>query len=86
MLQESNENLDALILEEKKRVALEIFQEAWNVAIQEGIEAPILAEIAMFNALTQLGQAEGDESVADLVAALPSRQESGHFVLNRSLQ
>ena len=38
MLRETNENLDALIREEKHRVAVEFMQEAWNSAMQEGID------------------------------------------------
>jgi len=86
MLHEPTENLDALIKEEKRRVALEFFQDAWNAAVQEGIEPSILAETAVFTALTELSEAEGDDSVASLLAALPDRHQSGHFVLNRSLQ
>jgi len=86
MLQENSDNLDALIREEKHRVALEFFQEAWNSAIQEGIEPSILAETAIKNALTNLSSAEGIEPVTALINDLPDRNESGHFIANRSLQ
>ncbi len=86
MLHETNENLDALIREEKHRVALEFFQEAWNNAIGEGIEPSILADTAIITALTQLGHAEGETPVCKLIESLPDRQVSGHFVTNRSLQ
>lgn len=86
MLQEVNENLDALIREEKHRVALEFFQEAWDSAVREDIEPSILAESALTTALTRLGVALGDKAVADLIAELPKRHQSGHFIANRSLQ
>lgn len=86
MLQENSDNLDALIREEKHRVALEFFQDAWNSAIQEGIEPSILAESAIVNALTNLSTAEGDGPVAALITDLPDRNESGHFIADRRLQ
>ena len=86
MLQNSVEELDALIEEEKKRVALEYFQEAWSSAVQEGIEPNILAESAVFAAFSQLGAAEGDEVVGDFISGLPALHESGFFLLDRKLQ
>ena len=86
MLQENSDNLDALIREEKHRVASEFFQDAWNSAIQEGIEPSILAESAIFNALTNLSSADGSELVTTLIEDLPNRNESGHFIADRSLQ
>ena len=86
MLQENSDNLDALIREEKHRVALEFFQDAWNSAIQEGIEPAILADSAIVNALTNLSSAAGEQPVETLIAELPSRNESGHFIADRSLQ
>ena len=86
MLQQNTDNLDALILEEKKRVALEFFEEAWSNAINEGIVASILAETAVFTALSRLVEAEGEDSITKMVSALPQKHESGHFLPNRSLQ
>jgi len=86
MLQHSHDNLDALILEEKKRVAQEFFYEAWANAISEGVEPSILAESAVSTALSLLVEAEGEKSVDGIVAALPQRHECGHFLPNRSLQ
>ena len=86
MLQQSLDNLDAMILEEKKRVALEFFNEAWNSAVEEGIEAKILAESAILAIFTQLADAEGPETVSGFVKALPQRDECGDFLPNRSVQ
>ncbi|MEE9314918.1 MAG: hypothetical protein V3V02_09730 [Rhizobiaceae bacterium] len=83
---ETTDNLDTLIKEEKHRVALEFFQDAWNMAIQEGIEPSILAETALITALTQLHSYDGEPSVSKLLDGLPARFESGHFDAERSLQ
>ncbi len=86
MLLESADNLDNLIQEEKHKVALEFFQDAWNNAVEEGIEPSILAESALMTALTQLQSSEGSTTVEKLVDSLPDRLESGHFDGTRSLQ
>lgn len=86
MHQQTTDNLDAMIQEEKKRVAMEFFGEAWSSALNEGIEASILAESALFTALTRLTEADGEHLVSLLIDDLPKRMESGHFLPNRSLQ
>ncbi|MEM8749534.1 MAG: hypothetical protein AAGF28_04490 [Pseudomonadota bacterium] len=86
MLYEPSENLDALIREEKHRVAAEFFQEAWNNAVQEGIEPAILARSAVEFALTQLGISDGATAVADLIADLPADEETGRFIANKVIQ
>ena len=86
MLQNSVDELDALIEEEKKRVAQEYFQDAWSSAVQEGIEPAILAESAIFAIMRQLGETEGDAAVSELIDALPDLQECGQFLTDKKLQ
>jgi hypothetical protein len=86
MLSENSENLDALIREEKHRVAVEFIQEAWNSAIQEGIEPHILAESGLFAILTQYHAQVGEAAVVELINSLSDRLESGHFDADRVLQ
>lgn len=83
---EAGDNLDTLIREEKHRVALEIFQDAWANACQEGIEASIVAETALLAALSELQHADGNGAVSDLIDSLPNRLECGHFDPDRTLQ
>jgi len=86
MLRETPENLDALILEEKQRVAVEFIQEAWNSAMQEGIEASILAEAGLLAILTQYHAHEGEKAVVELIEGLAERLDCGHFDADRVLQ
>lgn len=83
---ESTDQLDRLINEEKRRVALEFFQDAWNSAVEEGIEPSILAESALLTAFTQLHTSDGEEPVRALLQTLPDRLESGHFDAQRVIQ
>lgn len=86
MLHENPDNLDALIREEKHRVAAEFMQEAWNGAIQEGIEPSILAESGLVTILTQLNSTEGEHALSKLIDTLQERLDCGHFEANRRLQ
>ena len=86
MLHETPENLDALIREEKHRVAVEFFQDAWNSAVREGIEPSILAESGLTTVLTQLHGQDGERAVEELISGLYDRLESGHFDADRKLQ
>ena len=86
MLSENPDNLDALIREEKQRVAVEFIQEAWNNATREGIEPSILAESALVTILTQYYANDGERAVVDLVQGLSDRLESGQFDAKRVLQ
>ena len=81
-----HDDLDRLLREEKQRVALEFFEDAWQAALDEGIEPAILAETAVEAALTGLDREEGQSSVARLVAALGERCENGAFIADRVLQ
>lgn len=86
MLSENPDNLDALIREEKQRVAVEFVQEAWHNATQEGIEPSILAESALITILTEYHARDGESAVVDLIHSLADRLESGQFDANRVLQ
>lgn len=83
---DATENLDLLIAEEKTRVAQEVFHDAWQSALEEGIEAEILAEVALANALTLLHGSEGPKAVDALLESVATRVSCGHFDPDRKLQ
>jgi hypothetical protein len=86
MLRETPDNLDALIREEKQRVAAEFIEEAWNSAMQEGIEPSILAESGLTTLLKKLHAHDGDNAVVQLIEALPDRLDCGEFDAQRVIQ
>ncbi len=86
MLRETPENLDALILEEKQRVAVEFIQEAWNSAMEEGVDASILAESGLMAILTQYHTHSGEKAVVELIDGLSDKLRCGHFDADRVLQ
>ena len=86
MIEENEAALDEMIVEEKKRVAVDFFREAWLAGLAEGIEPQILAESAVFLALSELSCEQNEADVAAIVNQLPERIESCEFVINRVLQ
>lgn len=78
--------LDEMIIEEKKRVAVEFFREAWFAALAEGIEPTILAESALYTALSELTRNQGEETVSAIVKRLPEQVECGEFLIDRIIQ
>ncbi|EFL90642.1 hypothetical protein [Ahrensia sp. R2A130] len=86
MILDSDENLDALIREEKQRVASHFLHEAWDSALEEGIEPTILADSAIDVALTRLFTEAGEDNVRGLIESLSDRLASGHFDASRVLQ
>lgn len=86
MIEPNEAVLDEMIVEEKKRVAVEFFREAWFAAIAEGIEPHILAESAVFTALSELTSDQGEDSVDIIVDRLPEQVKNGTFLINRTIQ
>ena len=86
MLRETSDNLDALIREEKQRVATEFIDDAWNSAIQEGIEPSILAESGLMALLTRYHAHDGENAVVMLIESLTEKLDCGAFDAQRVIQ
>jgi hypothetical protein len=71
---------------EKKRLALTYLTDAWNAAMDEGVDCEILAHAALFTALAELIDTYGEEAVAELAGSLPRRIKSFEFSPFRSVQ
>jgi hypothetical protein len=67
--------------ETQKRIALDLLLDAWDRALGQGVEPELLATTAIFAALTDMVDAHGPETVADLIATLPDRIRAGEFTL-----
>ena len=59
--------------------ALEFILEAWDVGVEEGHHPDMLANAALFTALSGLVTAYGENAVVELVRKLPKRVLSGEF-------
>ncbi len=71
---------------EKKRLALTYLSDAWDEALGENIDPDILANSALFLALSDLIAAYGEEAVAEFVRALPKRIRAFEFSVDVTVQ
>ncbi|MHA1546569.1 MAG: hypothetical protein ACTSUY_09125 [Alphaproteobacteria bacterium] len=82
----STRHLDSEALDANKQAALEHMLDAWQDAVQEGIDPAVVASAAMFTALSDLIDLYGEEPVAKMVQGLKDRIRRGEFTLNRTTQ
>jgi hypothetical protein len=74
-----------LLEKEKKQVALDILQDAWDEATGHGIEGEIVAFAALFAALADLVERFGESAVSEMMTKMPDRVLEGHYSINRLL-
>ena len=78
MLQKTE--LDEMIANEKRQVALEYQDEAWAGGLMDGIDKDIMAEAAIETALRELVESTGEDEVIAYVERLRERVVSGSFI------
>lgn len=66
---------------EKKGRALELVLNAWDQALSEGVDAEVIASVAIYAAMADMIDRFGEEAVADFCATLPERIRNGEFTL-----
>ncbi|MEM6851494.1 MAG: hypothetical protein AAF527_07200, partial [Pseudomonadota bacterium] len=67
--------------EEHKRLALRHILEAWDKALDAGVEPELLASSAIYAALSDMVDIYGEEPVASMAESLPERIRTGEFSL-----
>lgn len=70
-----------MTIDEQKRLALDAMLRAWEEALQQGVEAELLASTAIFAALADLIELYGEENIAQFCEGLPARVREGEFSL-----
>ncbi|MFP3920469.1 MAG: hypothetical protein ACLFPA_12095 [Dichotomicrobium sp.] len=73
-------------LEAEETEALRYIAEAWEDAVQDGIDPRMLANAALFAAFSDLVEIYGESAVISMAEGLKARVERGEFTLNRRLQ
>jgi hypothetical protein len=68
----------------RKQAALQYILDAWEEALHDGIEPEMLANAALFAALTDLIDAYGEDAVAKMTNGLSRRIRHGEFTLKRT--
>ncbi len=71
---------------EQKHVALRYLLDAWEEALHDGIEPEMLANAALFAALSDLVSTFGEDAVAQMTDGLSRRIHHGEFTINRTTQ
>lgn len=66
---------------DKKARALELVLDAWDQALAEGVDAEVVASVAIYAAMADMVDRFGEEAVADFCATLPERIRNGEFTL-----
>lgn len=65
----------------QKKIALELLLEAWDKAIDVGIDADLLSEVMVYMGVTDLVAGRGEDWAAEAFEDLPDRILSGEFTL-----
>ena len=71
---------------DQSQAALRYILEAWEDALQDGIEPEMLANASLFAALTDLIDVYGENAVAKMASGLKRRIHHGEFTLRRTAQ
>jgi hypothetical protein len=71
---------------EQRQVALRYILEAWEEALRDGVEPEMLANAALFSALSDLISTYGEDAVASMTANLSKRIENGEFTIRKMIQ
>ncbi len=74
------ENLDEIILEEKKLVAREHFLDAWEAGLTDGIDADIFARELISGALLELTRLQGASTANQLISEISDKELNGAFL------
>lgn len=71
---------------EPKHAALRCILDAWEEAVEEGIDSDCIANAAIFAALADMISTYGEEPVAVMAERLPERIRCGEFTIAHSRQ
>ena len=78
---------EPLEIDRQKQQALSILGDVWDQASDDGLDIDCLSHAALFQAISSLVLAYGEDSVANFCKGLPERIERGDFtLLQRQLQ
>ena len=72
--------------EDTRHRALRYILDAWEEAVNDGVDPDNLATAALFAALSDLVAVYGEENVAAMAEGLSDRIRYGEFTMNRTTQ
>jgi hypothetical protein len=65
----------------QKKIVLDLFLEAWDRAIEVGIDPDLMSEVMVYMGITDLVADRGADWTADVFEELPERIREGEFTL-----
>ena len=68
---------------EQRQIALDLLLEAWNNAIEQGVDPETISKTAIFTGLSDMVNSYGEGAVADMTEELPQRIRQGDFTVRR---
>ena len=79
-------DIDTVEIDRQKQQALNLLGDLWDQASDDGVDMDCLSHAALFQALSSLVLAYGEESVAGFCDKLSNRVLCGDYSLERKLQ
>ena len=65
----------------QKKVALDLFLDAWDKAVEAGVDADLLSEVLIYMGVTDLVADRGEDWTAEVFEDLPERIREGEFTM-----
>ena len=65
----------------QKKIALDLFLEAWDKAMEVGVDSDLLSEVLIYMGVTDLVADRGENWTAEVFEDLPERIREGEFTM-----
>lgn len=85
-MEPSLNDIDDMIVHEKRQAALEYQNEAWADGMADGIEPEIIADAAIDMAIRETVRIHGEDAAEALLTSLRDRVQAGEFSPKRTIQ
>ena len=69
----------------QKKIVLDLFLDAWNKAMDAGVDSDLVSEVMVYMGVTDLVADRGDDWTAEAFEDLPDRIRDGEFTLPEEL-
>lgn len=86
MMDQSLNDIDEMIVQEKMQAALEYQNEAWADGMADGIEPEIIADAALALAMRETIRIHGEDGAEAMLENLRERMLAGEFSPHRIIQ
>ncbi len=85
-MEPSLNDIDDMIVHEKRQAALEYQNEAWADGMADGIGPEIIADAAIDMAIRETVRIHGEDAAEALLTSLRDRVQAGEFSPKRTIQ